>query len=278
MSTKKMSSVIYGNMSAYEGKIKFSIPKVLVLGIMAGAFVAIGASSSSAAVYGIENTGLAKVLAGCIFPIGLILIILVCGELFTGNCLLLFGVLDKRVKVKQMLKVLAVVFVGNFAGALIMVVLVNRSGQLDYGNGALAAAVIKTAYSKINLDFMRAFCSGIMCNILVCCAVLMVGTAHDVIGKIWAIFFPIMAFVVGGYEHCVANMYYIPAGILAKQGEVYYNAAIDAGMTAAQLDSMTVGSFLMNNLLPVTLGNVVGGMVFVAVPLYLIHKKDLKAE
>ena len=278
MSTKKMSTVIHDNMSVYEGKTKIPFGRLLILGMLAGAFIAIGASSSSAAIYGISNTGLAKALAGAIFPVGLIFVVMVGGELFTGDCLLFFGILDKRVKALQVIRVLVLVFISNLVGALIVVALVNRCGQLDYGSGALAAATIKTAYNKLNLSFMKAFCSGIMCNILVCLAVLLAGTAQDAIGKIFAIFFPIWAFVIGGYEHCVANMYYIPAGLLAKEGEAYYNAALNAGMTAEQLDSMSIGGFFINNLIPVTLGNIVGGMLFVALPLYLVNKKAIKAE
>ncbi|MDD5949054.1 MAG: formate/nitrite transporter family protein, partial [Lachnospiraceae bacterium] len=225
MGTKKIGDLITDNMLVYEGKAKQSFMKLCILGMLAGAFIAMGASSSSAAVYGIANTGLAKTLAGAIFPVGLMFVVLIGAELFTGDCLMVFGVFEKRVKLLDMVRVLAVVFVCNLLGACVIVVLVNRCGQLDYGNGALAAATIKTAYTKMNLGFMKAFFSGIMCNILVCLAVLLAGVCQDAIGKIFACFFPIWAFVVGGYEHCVANMYYIPAGLLAKQGEAYYNAA-----------------------------------------------------
>lgn len=276
MGTKKMSAVIKDNMAVYQGKATMPIGKLILLGILAGAFIAIGGSSSSAAIYGISNTGLAKTLAGAIFPIGLMLIVFVGGELFTGDCLMFFGVLDKKVKALQVVKVLFFVFVSNLVGACIVVALVNQCGQLDYGNGALAVATIKTAYNKLNLSFLKAFCSAIMCNILVCLAVLFAATATDAIGKIWAIFFPIWAFVIGGYEHCVANMYYIPAGLMAKASDTYYQAAIDAGMTASQLDSMSISGMFINNLLPVTLGNIVGGMIFVALPLYLINKKEIK--
>ena len=251
MGTKKIGDLITDNMGVYEGKTKLSFGKLVLLGMLAGAFIAIGASSSSAAVYGISNTGLAKMS---------------------------FAVFDKRIRLLDMIRVLVVVFITNLIGACIVVVLVNRCGQLDYGNGALAAATIKTAYNKMNLSFMKAFTSGIMCNILVCLAVLLAGVCQDAIGKIFACFFPIWAFVIAGYEHCVANMYYIPAGLLAKHGEAYYNAAIMAGMTPDQLNSMTVGKFFLNNLLPVTLGNIVGGVVFVALPLYLIYRNKNKAE
>ena len=278
MNAKKMSAVISDNMAVYEGKTKLSIGRIVLLGMLAGAFIAMGASSSSAATFGIANVGLAKALAGAIFPVGLILIVLCGGELFTGDCLIIFGVINKRVKFMQMVKVLALVFISNLIGSLIVVVLVNQCGQLDYGAGALGAATIKTAYNKLNLSFLKAFCSGIMCNILVCIAVLAAGTAQSVVGKIWAIFFPIWAFVIGGYEHSVANMYYIPAGLLAKTNDTYVNAAIDAGMTASQIDSMSIGGFFIDNLVPVTLGNIVGGMVFVALLLFAINKKDIVGD
>lgn len=275
MGINKLVDVLVANLAVYEDKTKKTILELLISGMLAGAFIAIGASSSSAAVYGISNTGLAKTLAGAIFPIGLIFVVMIGGELFTGDCLMSLDAMNKRVKISQIIRVLVLVFVFNMLGALLIVCLVNRSGQLDYGNGALAASAIKTAYNKLNLGFGKALCSGIMCNILVCLAVLLAGTAKDATGKIFAIFFPIWAFVIGGYEHCVANMYYIPAGLLAKTSDAYYQAAIDAGMTASQLDSMTVGSFFIDNLLPVTIGNIIGGMLFVAFPLYVVHKKAL---
>jgi formate/nitrite transporter len=278
MNTKKMSEVIKGNMSVYEAKTKQSLGNLILLGMLAGAFIAIGGASSSAAIYGIENVGLAKCLAGVIFPVGLILVVLVGGELFTGDCLMIFGVMNKRIKALSMIRVLVVVWISNLVGALIVVFLANRAGQLDMGGAALGVATIRTAYNKINMDFSRAFFSGIMCNILVCFAVLVAGTASDVAGKILAIFFTIWAFVVGGYEHCVANMYYIPAGILAKSSTVYYNQALASGMHADQLSYMTVGHMFMNNLLPVTLGNIVGGMLVVAVPLYLVNRKEINAK
>lgn len=275
MGINKLVDVLVANLAVYEDKTKKTILELLISGMLAGAFIAIGASSSSAAVYGISNTGLAKTLAGAIFPVGLIFVVMIGGELFTGDCLMSLDAMNKRVKISQIIRVLVLVFVFNMLGALLIVCLVNRSGQLDYGNGALAASAIKTAYNKLNLGFGKALCSGIMCNILVCLAVLLAGTAKDATGKIFAIFFPIWAFVIGGYEHCVANMYYIPAGLLAKTSDAYYQSAIDAGMTASQLDSMTVGSFFIDNLLPVTIGNIIGGMLFVAFPLYVVHKKAL---
>ena len=166
----------------------------------------------------------------------------------------------------------------NMAGAILIAALVYYSGLLDYTSGALGAFTIKVAYGKCTITPFKAICSGILCNILVCIAVLMATAARDIAGKVWAIFFPICAFVVGGWEHCVANMIYIPAGIIAATNDTYVAKAEELyGITAAQISaSVNVGGFI-SNLIPVTIGNILGGMVFVALPLYVIHKKKAKA-
>ena len=275
MNTKSLAELLQANISLYEKKIKMPAWKLIISGVLAGMFIAIGASSSSAAVYGITNTGLAKTLAGAIFPVGLILVVLIGGELFTGDCLMIMGVMDKRFGLMKLLRTLALVFIFNLVGSVIVALLVNSTCQLDYGDKALAASVIKTAYSKINISFFKALCSGIMCNILVCLGVLLAGVCSSGIGKIFACFFPIWAFVIGGYEHCVANMYYIPSGIFAKMNPEYCNASIASGMTQSMLDELNFGSFFLNNLLPVTLGNIIGGMLFVALSLYLLKKNEI---
>ena len=157
--------------------------------------------------------------------------------------------------------------------------LVNLSGQYSYTNGLLGAFTIKVAMGKLGMSFGAAFISGILCNFFVCIAVLMAAASKDIGGKVWAIFFPIMAFVVSGYEHCVANMYYIPAGIFAKANSTYAAVAMESyGYTTLQLESLNWTNFVVKNLIPVTLGNIVGGMVFVGLPLYLIHSQKLKAD
>ena len=241
---------------------------------MAGAFIAFGGATSSAAIHNISNQGVAKALAGTIFPVGLMMIVFVGGELFTGDCLMLAGVVDKRFSALQLIKTLIIVWLSNMAGAILIAALVYYSGLLDYTSGALGAFTIKVAYGKCTITPFKAICSGILCNILVCIAVLMATAARDIAGKVWAIFFPICAFVVGGWEHCVANMFYIPARIIAATNDTYVAKAEELyGITAAQISaSVNVGGFI-SNLIPVTIGNILGGMVFVALPLYVIHKK-----
>lgn len=268
------AQVFEANMKAGEGKVQLPLLKCILLGIMAGAFIAFGGATSSAAIHNISNQGVAKALAGAIFPVGLMMIVFVGGELFTGDCLMIAGVVDKRFSALQMIKTLIIVWISNMVGAVIISILVYYSGLLDYTSGALGAFTIKVAYGKCTITPFKAICSGILCNILVCIAVLMATAAKDIAGKVWAIFFPICAFVVGGWEHCVANMFYIPAGIIAATNDTYVAKAEELyGITAAQISAnVNIGGFI-SNLIPVTIGNILGGMVFVALPLYFIHKK-----
>ena len=202
------AQVLDANMKAVEGKAQLPILKCILLGIMAGAFIAFGGATSNAAIHNIANQGLAKTLAGCIFPVGLMMIVFVGGELFTGDCLMIAGVVDKKFSTLSMIKTLIIVYFSNMVGAVIIASLVYFSGLLDYTSGALGAFTIKVAYGKATIAPFKAICSGILCNILVCIAVLMATAAKDIAGKVWAIFFPICAFVIGGWEHCVANMFY----------------------------------------------------------------------
>lgn len=260
---------------ASVNKAKTPIWKFILLAMMAGAFIAIGGSSSSLAAHAVTNPGLAKLVSGCIFPIGLMLIVFIGGELFTGDCMMFMGVARKQIKVLDLIRCLALVWIGNLIGALVIVALVYFAGQWDMSAGGLGAYTIKVAYGKCTISFGAAVCSGIMCNILVCAAVLMGMASNKAAGKIWGIFFPIMAFVVGGYEHCVANMYYIPAGMLAMQNETYVAKAMKLyGLTAEQLAAINPMNFFVTSMIPVVIGNILGGMVFISVPMLLAAKKN----
>ena len=277
MSPKSPAELVAGYVQAGVNKSNYPLPKLFVLGIMAGAFIAIGGSSSSAACHAVENAGVAKTLAGIVFPIGLMMIVFIGGELFTGCTMMIMGAWQKKYSYLTVVRTLACIFFSNMVGAIFIAFLVIQCGQLDYSSGALGAYTIKVAYGKANISFMKAFFSGILCNILVCVAVLMAMAAKDMTGKIFAIVFPIFAFVIGGYEHCVANMYYIPAGMMAASNETYAAKAMELyGYTAEQLASINVQNFFITNLIPVTLGNIVGGMICVALPLYYMHKHTLK--
>lgn len=271
--------IVSANIRAAAGKTQLPMLRMILLGIFAGMFIACGASASSVAMHAISNVGLARLVAGCVFPVGLMMIVFVGGELFTGDCLMIMGCLHGSYSVLRMVRVLAVVFFSNFLGAALFAALVSQTSQFGFSGDLLGAFTIKVALGKVTMSFGAAFVSGILCNLFVCVAVLMAAAAKDIAGKVLAIFFPIMAFVVSGYEHCVANMYYIPAGIFAAFKDAYVQAAMERyGYTAAQLEALNWSNFLVNNLLPVTLGNMVGGMVFVGLPLYLIHRAKLREE
>lgn len=256
-------------------KATTSTMKTIVLGIMAGMFIAFGACTSNVAAHLIQNTGVAKMAAGAIFPVGLMMIVFIGGELFTGDCLMLIGCMHKKYKVLKMIEKLIVVFFSNLIGALLVVLLAYYCGQWELSASALGAYTIKVALGKANLSFGKALCSGVLCNLAVCLAVLMGYAAKDIVGKVWAIFFPIFAFVVGGFEHCVANMYYIPAGILAARNDAYRQAAMELYDISEQALANLDVAHMVTNLIPVTIGNIIGGMVLVALPLYYLHHDKL---
>ncbi len=258
-----------------EGKIEQRHRNTFLLAIFAGMFIAFGASSSNVAVAAIENTGLAKLVAGVIFPVGLMLIVTVAGELFTGDCMLVLGGFDHRYANSQAFLKLLVVYLGNFAGSVLLAVLLYNSGQYQMAGGAIGAYTIKVAVGKLQYSFLQCVASGILCNILVCAAVLMASRVKSVPGKIVTVFFPIMAFVIGGFEHCVANMYYLPSGMLAAGNEIYRAQALELyHLTEEAIGTLTISNVIVKNLIPVTIGNIIGGMVFVALPLYILSRRE----
>lgn len=260
-----------------EGKVKSPVWRTILLGIMAGAFIALGAVGSTVAMYGIDNTGISRTVGGCVFPIGLMLIMIIGGELFTGNCMLVAGVMERRYSMTRVAKNLLIVFVTNFIGAVLIAFLTVHSGQFAFSDYALGANVIKTAVAKANIEFPKALCSGILCNVLVCAGVYMGTGAKDMAGKIFAIFFPIFVFVTCGFEHCVANMYYISAGIFAKAQPACLDKAVELyGYTQPQIDSLNWGNMFVQNLLPVTLGNMIGGMLLVGLPAAILYRNKGK--
>ena len=257
-----------------ESKQRSSTISLFWKAIFSGLMVGMGAAISSVAAHSVTNVGLARLTAAVVFPVGLMMVILLGMELFTGDCLAVIGCLDKKTKISFCIKLLVVVYLGNMVGGSLLAFLICNSGQLNYSGGLLGAYTIKVAVGKVNLSFMEALISGILCNILVCFAVLMAACAKDITGKLVAIFFVIMIFVVAGFEHCVANMYYITAGMLAKGNPDYANLAMEVyGYTEEQIRSLNLNGYLIKNLIPVTLGNSLGGALFVGAPLYYLNRK-----
>lgn len=258
---------------------KVSTPyfKEFILAILAGAFIAFASEGSNMAAFNLfanpETYGLGKALAGSIFGTGLMLVIVAGGEMFTGQTLILAAVMDRRVKLSQMLRNWTLVWIGNLVGSVFLAYMMVHSGLFNSGDNVLGAMTIKIAAYKTSLPFMSAFYLGIMCNWLVCLAVWMSFAAKDIVGKLFAIFFPIWLFITSGFEHCVANMYYIPAGILAKSNPKWVEAASHYGVTPEKLDHLNWTTFFVQNELPVTLGNIVGGAVLVAGVYWYVYKK-----
>lgn len=273
MGFQTITEVIEQNIQNGIKKTNLTTKKLILLGIAAGFFIGIGAEASSLAMHGISNVGLARTVAGAVFPIGLMLIVLLGGELFTGNCLISMAVYDKKAKLKGMIRNLTIVYISNFIGAALMAWMINNCGQLNFSDGGAGAFTIKVALGKVGIDPMQAIVSGILCNVLVCLAIFMAATAKDVAGKCIAIFFPIFVFVISGFEHCVANMYYIPAGIFAAHNPLYAAKATELyGITAEQLSGLNFGT-MFSNLIPVTIGNIIGGMVFVGLLYWYLYRK-----
>jgi formate/nitrite transporter len=233
---------------------------VLVLGILAGAYIGFGGLLSSTVTFDMAaqvGIGFTKFLAGSAFSLGLMLVVIAGAELFTGNNLMVSSVMTKNITFGTMAERWSLVYVANFIGSIVLALVFYFSGLWKTGNGALGSAAVGIAFGKVNLGFVEALVRGIGCNWLVCLAVWMALASRQIIGKIFAIFFPIMGFVAIGFEHCVANMYFIPTGIFLHQW-----AGI-AGPTAFDPASLNWISFLWKNLLPVTIGNIIGGAVFV---------------
>jgi formate transporter len=248
------------------GVAKAGLPllPMAALGVLAGGFIGLGALGftlvASDASLGFAAT---RVLGGVAFSLGLILVVVAGAELFTGNNLLVMAWVARRISLGRLLRNFGVVYLANLAGALGLALLVFWSGQWKMAGGAVGRAAVEIAAAKAALPFTEALVRGVLCNVLVCLAVWLAVAGRNVADKILAIVFPIAAFVAAGFEHCVANMYFIPLGILLKGSGV--------GPAAPDLDHLDWAGFA-HNLLPVTLGNLVGGSVMVGLVYFAIYR------
>lgn len=255
MKSSKEITVSYRSIA--HNKVSMSPLKLVVSGVFAGAFIAFGAFGSQIVGSGVSDPGLAKLLGACVFPVGLTMVLCVGTELFTGNSLLVLPLLEKEIDLRSMLKNWGLVYLGDLIGSLLIACLAVYSHLPSMFSGALAQTMVSAANAKVSLSFVDALLRGILCNILVCLAVWISFAAGELSGKILGLYLPTMLFVLSGFEHSVANMYFIPAGMMAS---LQYGIPAD----------ITLGGFLFNNLLPVTIGNVIGGAAFTAAGLYLL--------
>jgi len=256
-------------------KTSISSTESFILSILAGVFIAFASEGSNMAAFNLfakpETYGLGKVLAGAIFGTGLMLVVIAGGELFTGNTLIIISVLKGKVKFSTMLKNWSIVYLGNFIGSVLIAYMMFKSGLFNSGANVLGGVTIKIASYKVGLSFMSALYLGIMCNWLVCLAVWMSFGSNNMIGKLFAMFFPIWLFITSGFEHSIANMYYIPAGIMAKANAGW---VAESHLSKEILAQLNWGNLVTKNLIPVTIGNIIGGAVFVGMAYWFTYLKE----
>ncbi|SHI16565.1 formate/nitrite transporter [Sporobacter termitidis DSM 10068] len=252
-------------------KTTYSIGRMFWLGVLAGMFIALAGTTSTISSATLTGSA-ARIAAAVVFPGGLAMVLIAGSELFTGNTMILISVLEKQATWGGMLKNWLVVYIGNLAGSVLIAALVvfGHTFAKIVPDGMAGVMAIHTAVAKVNMTFLDAFYRGILCNFLVCIAVWMSLAAKDAGGKIIALFFPIMFFVLNGWEHSVANMYYISAGLFAS-GTGAFTDAVAKAFPGDRLDTLTWGAFFVKNQLPVTLGNIAGGAVLVALIYWFVY-------
>ncbi len=244
--------------------------KLMLLAILSGLIISFGGAATNTATHMISNAGLAKMVSGLLFPFGLVMVILTGAELFTGNSMIIMSVIMKKAKLSDMLRNWVLVYIGNFVGSLILALGVAYFGQLNMSGGELAVYTIKVAAAKCSMPFANALVMAVFCNVLVCIGVMCAYCAKDIAGKVLGAYVPIVFFVICGFEHCIANMYYIPAGLFANSVPKYAELAANAGI---DVSSLTWQNFFAGNLLPVTIGNIIGGIGFALIMWYAHEKK-----
>jgi formate/nitrite transporter len=251
----------------------------LLLAMLAGAFISLGAVFYTFVIHDSAlSLGLTRLVGGFVFCLGLILVIVAGAELFTGNSLIVMAYVSRKVTLWQLCRNWLTVFFGNFVGALVIVILVYYSGHLRSADGAVSLLALQIANAKVNLSFLEALTRGILCNVLVCLAVWLCFSGRSVTDKILAILFPITAFVALGFEHCIANMYFIPAGLAVKNDPVLMQLALTLADGNLDTANLSTGTFLINNLLPVTLGNIIGGGFFVGAVYWFVYLRRMAVE
>jgi formate transporter len=253
------------NIGVRKAELPFN--KLFLLAVLAGAFIGLGAEFFTIAITGTQDHvgyGLTKLIGGAVFCLGLILVVIAGAELFTGNALILMAHASKKVSTRKLLRNWGIVYVGNFVGSLLTAYFLFLSKQYTFEHGAVGATALNIANAKCSLEFWPALILGIYCNALVCLAVWLCFSARTTTDRILAIIFPVTAFVASGFEHCVANMYFVPLGLLIKSDATVV-------VLAKSVANLTWGNFLWRNLLPVTIGNILGGGLMVGAIYWWIY-------
>jgi formate/nitrite transporter len=249
-------------------KARLPIRTMSALGVVAGAFIGLGALYFTLVTSDPNlSFGVSRILGGVTFSLGLILVVVAGAELFTGNNLMVMAWADNKISTGELLRNWLVIFVTNLVGAMGLAVIVALSNHAGMNEGAVGTQMVKIAAAKVSLPFWEALFKGVLCNLLVCLAVWMTLAGRSVTDKVLAVIFPISAFVASGFEHSVANMYFIPLGILLRDRVVV--------PSAVNISNLDWPGFLQN-LIPVTIGNIIGGSAMVALAYYVIYRMGLK--
>jgi len=292
MSDIRIDALLPGEMATraeYLGVRKAEMPALTMftLAVLAGAFISLGAifaTTISAGGMSLADAGgavayttglpygVTRLLTGLVFSLGLILVVVGGAELFTGNNMIVMAWASKKVTTYALLRNWGIVYAGNFVGALGTALLMFFTRQYTFGSNAVGIAALKIATGKTGLEFGQALVLGIMCNALVCLAVWLTYSARSTMDKIAAIIFPITAFVAAGFEHSIANMYFVPYALFIRGFDPDFMAAVGDKVTG--LDSLTWGAFFLNNLIPVTIGNIIGGAVLVAAAYWSVFLRN----
>jgi len=257
--------------SVSKVKGNLSVRQMMLMGILAGAYIAFAGWLMTVVSHDMTQhfgSGVTRLMSGAVFSVGLMMVVISGSELFTGNCMMPLGYLAGCTPMKKILRNWGWVYLANLIGSILLAALIYFSGLAD---NAVGGRALQVASGKMALPMVQGFFRGILCNWIVVLAVWMSMAATDIIGKVWAIFFPIMTFVASGFEHSIANMYFMSLGLMLKGNTAAVTAA---GLSDQALGAVSLGGFF-SNLIPVTLGNMVGGILFVAVFYYFIFKDGL---
>ncbi|MDP6433354.1 MAG: formate/nitrite transporter family protein [Candidatus Scalindua sp.] len=253
-------------------KAKDSKAATFWLGVNAGVFIALGAQFATLIMSDSGlHPGLTAVVAGTVFCLGLIMVVVAGAELFTGNCMIFIGYMEKRISTKRIFDHWNLSLIGNFVGSLIVVVFIYKAHQFEFYNYMVGAKALLIANKKVNLTFPAAFSKAVLCNAMVCMAVWVCFSARNVADKIMTLIFPIGGFVASGFEHLVANMYFIPMGIFLKGNTEVVAAAEKMAGKTLDLTNLTWKGFFVLNQFPVLLGNVFGGVVLAGLAFWFIY-------
>ncbi|MCF6158948.1 MAG: formate/nitrite transporter family protein [wastewater metagenome] len=256
-------------------KVKLSYSSVFLLGALAGIYLGFGAQFSTLVIS--DSTlhyGFTSLIEGIVYSLGFMLAVIGGAEVFTGNCLGIIGFADKKVTLYELLTNWIVIYIGNLVGSLIMVCWMYETHQWEFFNNMVGAKALLIAHKKVNLSFKTAFTCGVLCNALICLAVWLCFNGRSTSDKIISIVFPIGGFVTSGFEQCVSNMYFIPMGVILRRNSSVVETAEKMTGRILDLSQLTWKGFFINNLLPVTLGNIVGGVILIGIVFWFIYLRQ----